>query len=63
MDATALQNKVTYFVGHPVYKLDWGLIGTSQMYGIGSPPKKYKDTSSTLKDNHQLPLLKVKGCW
>ena len=29
------------------------------MYGIGSPPKKYKDTSSTLMDNCLLPLQKL----
>ena len=29
-------------------KLVQGSIGTSPMYGIGSPPKKYKDTSLTL---------------
>ena len=40
-------------------KLDWGSIGTSLMYGIGSPPKKYRDTSSTLLDTCLLPLLKV----
>ena len=29
-------------------KLDRGSIGTSPMHGIGSPPKKYKDTSYSL---------------
>ncbi len=32
------------------------------MYSIGSPPKKYKDTSSTLIDTWLLLLLKVMGC-
>ena len=42
-------------------QLDRGSIGTSPMYGIGSPPKKYKDTSSTLIDTFLLPLLKSYG--
>ena len=33
-------------------KLDRGSIGTNPMYGIGSPPKKYKTTSLTLIDNY-----------
>ena len=39
--------------------LDRGSIGTSPKYGIGSTPKKYKDTSSTLIDTCLFPLLKV----
>ena len=33
---------------HIMIKLDRGSVGTSPMYGIGSPPKKYRDISSTL---------------
>ena len=39
-----------YWAGRKGFKLDRGSIGTSPMYGIGSPPKKYKDTSLTLID-------------
>ena len=46
-------------------QLDRGSIGTSPMYGIGSPPKKYKDTFSTptLTNTCLLQFLKVMGCF
>ena len=43
-------------------KLDRGSIGTSPMYGIGSPLKKYKANSSIFIYISLLPLLKVIGC-
>ena len=49
-------------VQHNKFELDRESIGTSPMYGIGSPSKKYKDTSLTLIDTCLFPLLKVMGC-
>ena len=35
--------------GQPSEELDRGSIGTSPMYGIGSPPKKYKYLPNTIR--------------
>ena len=58
-------NVFFYLIAHSIgvkVVLDQGSIGTSPMYSIGSPPKNFKDTSSTFIDTCLLPLLKVMGC-